>query len=180
MMSQLSIAAEPTTQSRVALKKTTIFYYAPRLCGSGNQTGPSSDGLSLLHSIQGVGGETRRVEVMQQPSILWRCLPVRVCWLMLATDQDLRCDCEAEHLQVTTPRCVTILGAQWSVSKSECCKMRQEEAAALSLPIFYGQKSKKLRFKGSGVQISLSDRWNIKEFGSNLKNLHLLVLGLVK
>lgn len=34
-----------------------------------------------------------------------------VCWLMLATDQDLRCDCEAEHLQATTPRCVNILGA---------------------------------------------------------------------
>lgn len=41
------------------------------------------------------GGDTRRLEVTQQLSIIWKCPHIHVCWLTLAVGEDLSSDAKA-------------------------------------------------------------------------------------
>lgn len=83
------------------------------------------------------GGDTRRLEVTQQLTIIWKCPHMNVCWLTLAVGEDLSSDAKAEHLDMASPCCLRILDmACWLGSKSRYPKKQEEEAANLLLPIF--------------------------------------------
>lgn len=83
------------------------------------------------------GGDTRRLEVTQQLSIIWKYPHIHVCWLTLAVGKDLSSDAKAEHLEMASPCCLGILDmACWLGSKSRDPKKQEEQAANLSLPIF--------------------------------------------
>lgn len=129
MMSSLFVAIEPTTPKQSSIKQP-LFYDAQGLCESGIWMGSSSDGLPLLLNVWGISGDTRRLEVTQQLSIIWRCLHICVCWL-IAVSQGLSSDCEAEHLCVSSP-CFLGFLMGWQL-----CYKQEEEAATLSLLIFY-------------------------------------------